>query len=171
MRRNNCGFTLMELIAAIVVLVVGVLGVGSVFLNTVGHSSKPYLMQQSRAVLNQIMADIMSKKFDNYTPDGGGVVPLSKVNIGRESVDGDYTQDFDDVDDFNGLNCDTGVKTCFPDVPSGFHVSITVTYAKLLLNVISPSSHPSNFKLIKVKMYSKAMKHEVYSIEAVKGNY
>ena len=168
---STAGFTLIELVATIVVLVVGVMGVAVVYFNTVGHSSEPYLRQQARAVLNQIITDIMSKKFDNDTPDGGGIVSLSKINIGREKNDGAFTEDFDDVDDFNGLNCDTGTDTCFPDVPRGFHVRIVVNYADVQNGNVIKAKKPSNFKLITVTLYSKAMKHEVYTVEVVKGNY
>lgn len=169
--RSSRGFTLIELVATIIVLVVGVMGVAVVYYNTVGHSPEPYLRQQAKAVLNQIMTDVMSKKFDNDTPDGGGVISLSKVNIGREAKDGSFTQDFDDVDDFNNLNCDTGVDTCFPDTPKGFHVAITVKYASIKGGKVTTSNSPSNYKLITVSIYSKALKHERYSVEAVKGNY
>jgi len=169
--RSSKGFTLIELIITIIVLIVGVVGVGVVYVNTVGHSAEPYLRRQARSVLNQIMTDIMSKKFDNDTPDGGGVIPLSEVNIGREKNDGTFTQDFDDVDDFNGLNCDTGVNTCFPDVPSGFHVKISVSYVDVQNRKIAKSSKPTNFKLITVTLYSKGLKHEEYTVEAVKGNF
>ncbi len=170
MRRSD-GFTLIELTATIIVLLIGVMGVGIIYFNTVGHSAEPYLRQQAKATIKQIMTDIMSKKFDNDTPDGGGVVPLSEVNIGREKNDGSFTQDFDDVDDFSGLNCDTGVNTCFPDVPSGFHVKINVSYADLQNGGVVKAKNPNNFKLITITLYSKALKHEEYTVEAVKGNY
>jgi len=169
--RNSKGFTLIELIITIIVLIVGVVGIGVVYVNTVGHSAEPYLRRQAKSALNQVMTDIMSKKFDNDTPDGGGVIPLSEVNIGREKNDGTFTQDFDDVDDFNGLDCDTGVDTCFPDVPSGFHVKIGVSYVDVQNGKITKSSRPTNFKLITVTLYSRGLKHEEYTVEAVKGNF
>ena len=164
------GFTLIEIILAIVVFSIGVVGIMVVFYNTLGRSSNPLLRQRAVEVASSVMDDILSRKFDNDTPNGGGVIPLDEVNIGKESRDGNSTVTFDDVDDFNNLSCTTGSSNCFPDVTPGYMVSITVQCAKLDGSNIEVASCPQNFKLITVKVESKGL-NETYTLKALKGNF
>ena len=164
------GFTLIEMILAIVVFSIGVVGIMVVFYNTLGRSSNPLLRQRAVEVASSVMDDILSRKFDNDTPNGGGAIPLSEVNIGKESKDGNSTETFDDVDDFNGLSCTTGSNECFPDVTPGYHVSITVQCAKLNNSRVEVASCPQNFKLITVRVESKGL-NETYTLKALKGNF
>jgi len=169
-RSNKGGFTLIEIIVSIVVFTLGVVGIMVVFYNTLGRTSNPVLRARAIGVASSVMDEILSKKFDNDTPNGGGIIPLSEVNIGREASDDNSTDSFDDVDDFNGLDCTTGTKNCFPDVTAGYRVKITVKCAKLNNDKVVVADCPQNFKLIMVEVFAKGLK-ESYVLEAVKGNF
>ncbi len=170
MIKSKAGFTLIEIILAIVVFSIGVVGIMVVFYNTLGRTSNPIVRHRAIDVTSSVMDVILSKKFDNDTPNGGGVIPLSEVNIGKESTDGNSTETFDDVDDFNGLSCTTGSSGCFPDVTPGYHVEVTVQCAKLNGNNVEIASCPQNFKLITVKVKPKGL-NETYTLKALKGNF
>ncbi|WP_025270329.1 type II secretion system protein [Hippea sp. KM1] len=170
MIKNKEGFTLIEIILAIVVFSIGVVGVMVVFYNTLGRTSDPIIRHRAVEVAQSVMDEILSRKFDNDTPNGGGVIPPNKINIGKESNDGSGTETFDDVDDFNGLSCTTGSNGCFPDVTPGYHVEVTVQCVKLNGNSVEVASCPENFKLITVKVKSKGL-NETYTLKALKGNF
>ncbi len=170
MIKRKEGFTLIEIILAIVVFSIGVVGIMVVFYNTLGRTSNPIVRHRAIEVAGSVMDVILSKKFDGDTPNGGGVIPLSKINIGKESNDGSGTETFDDVDDFDNLSCTTGSNECFPDVTPGYHVSVTVQCAKLNGNNVEVAGCPQNFKLVTVKVKSKGL-DETYTLKALKGNF
>ena len=85
--RNFRGFTLIELIVAMVVISVALVGVMSVINLTVLHSADPVLRQQSIAIAESYMEEISLKNYTDPDTDGEGSRAL-----------------FDDVDDYNGLN-------------------------------------------------------------------
>jgi len=163
------GFTLIEIILSIVVFTLGVVGIMVVFYNTFGRSSNPIIRSRAINVASSVMDDVLSRKFDNDTPNGGGSISLSKVNIGKEEATND-TSLFDDVDDFDGLDCITGENGCFDDVIRGFRVKVNVSCAKLNGSNVEPIDCPQNFKLITVRVYSKGLS-EKYTIRALKGNF
>ena len=85
--RNPRGFTLIELIVAMVVISVALVGVMSVINLTVLHSADPVLRQQSIAIAESYMEEISLKNYTDPDTDGEGSRAL-----------------FDDVDDYDGLN-------------------------------------------------------------------
>ena len=90
--KNNRGFTLIELIVAMVVISVALAGILSVITLTTRHSADPVLRRQSIAIAESYLEEISLKSFND--PDGG-------VEAGRAL--------FDDVSDYNGLN-DVGAR-------------------------------------------------------------
>ena len=89
-RKTNRGFTLSELIVAMVVIAVALVGVMSVINYTTLHSADPVLRQQSIAIAEAYMEEISLKNYTDPDVDGEGSRAL-----------------FDDVDDYDGLS-DTG---------------------------------------------------------------
>lgn len=86
------GFTLVELIVAMLVMSIAMVGVLSVINYTTRHSADPVLRQQSIAIAEAYMEEITLKNYAD--PD----------------IDGEASRDlFDDVDDFNGLS-DSGAR-------------------------------------------------------------
>ena len=85
--KSRQGFTLIELIVAMVVISVALVGVMSVINLTVLHSADPVLRQQSIAIAESYMEEISLKNYTDPDTDGEGSRAL-----------------FDDVDDYDGLN-------------------------------------------------------------------
>ncbi len=165
------GFSLIELVIFIVVFSIGVLGVLVTFYNSLQHSGESILRMKGVEVAGAIMDEILSRKFDNDTPNGGGTIPLSLVNIGREAPDDSNTIQFDDVDDYNGLDCVTGSNGCFDNITKGYRVKITVTCATVdSSGVIAAAACPTNYKLITVTVYGH-LRDERYVLKAIKANF
>jgi len=109
--RNPRGFTLIELIVAMVVISVALVGVMSVINLTVLHSADPVLRQQSIAIAESYMEEISLKNYTDPDTDGEGNRAL-----------------FDDVDDYDGLN-DHGARDQNGHAISGlekYEVSVSV---------------------------------------------
>lgn len=86
------GFTLIELIVAMVIISVALVGILSVINFTTQHSADPVLRQQAIAIAESYMEEITLKNYAD--PD----------------IDGELTRElYDDVDDYNGL-MDSGAR-------------------------------------------------------------
>ncbi len=96
------GATLVELVMTIVIISIAIAGVVGAFSLIAGRSADP--LNQTRAVaLSQLYFDeILSRKYDHDTPDGG-VPRETGCSIGREAGESDR-EDFNDVDDYDGLD-------------------------------------------------------------------
>ncbi len=109
--RNEHGFTLIELIVAMIVISVALVGVLSVINYTTAHSADPVLRQQAIAIAEAYMEEITLKSYAD--PD----------------TDGEASRDlFDDVDDYNNLP-DTDVRGPTGNAISGleaYSVSVIV---------------------------------------------
>ncbi|MEX2575964.1 MAG: prepilin-type N-terminal cleavage/methylation domain-containing protein [Halofilum sp. (in: g-proteobacteria)] len=86
--RSNAGFTLVELVIAIVVLAAASAGVLLIFANATAASADPQIRAQARAVAAAYMDEILLQPY--VDPDGD--------DSGEDRVT------FDDVDDYDGLN-------------------------------------------------------------------
>lgn len=90
--RNIQGFTLIELIVAMVVISVALVGVMSVINYTTLHSADPVLRHQAIAIAEAYMEEISLKNYSDPDVDGEASRAL-----------------YDDVDDYNGLT-DNGAR-------------------------------------------------------------
>ena len=109
--RNIQGFTLIELIVAMVVISVALVGVMSVINYTTLHSADPVLRHQAIAIAEAYMEEITLKNFVDPDIDGEGNRAL-----------------YDDVDDYNGLS-DSGAHDQNGNAISGlenYSVSVSV---------------------------------------------
>ncbi len=167
---KNKGFSLIEMIIFIVVFSVGVVGVMVVFYNTLSRTSNPIVRLKGVDVASAVMDEILSRKFDNDTPNGGGKISLNLVNIGKELNDGNNVIGFDDVDDYDNLLCTTGSNGCFNNITPGYRVDIKVTCAQLNGNKIETAACPTNYKLITV-IVKGHIKNEQYILKSVKANF
>lgn len=107
------GFSLIELIVAIVVIGIAASVVLGVLSANAGASADPMIRAQAVAVANAYLEEILLRDFDD--PDGS---------------DGETARvDFDDVDDYDGLS-DSGVRNQF-DMPvaglADYDVAVAVT--------------------------------------------
>jgi MSHA pilin protein MshD len=103
------GFTLIEMIVAMVIIAVGLAGVIGVLTRTSVASTDPMIMKQMTAIAEGMMEEIQLKPFA-----APGAAPNTCNRTG-----------FDDIGDYNGYNqpvCDVDGTAG----PSGYRVAVTV---------------------------------------------
>lgn len=96
-QRGEAGLTLVELIVAMVVISVALVGVMSVINFTTSHSADPVLRHQALAIAEAYMEEVILKEF--LDPDTGDICPTKEANRAL----------YDNVCDYNGL-VDNGVR-------------------------------------------------------------
>lgn len=109
---NNRGVTLIELIVAMVVISIAVVGVFSVINYTTLHSADPVLRHQAIAIAEAYMEEISLKNYSDPDSDGEG-----------------NRSQYDDVDDYDGLT-DNGAVDQNGNAIGGlnnYRVSVSVT--------------------------------------------
>ncbi|MFK5926749.1 MAG: type II secretion system protein [Desulfuromusa sp.] len=126
--RSYQGFTLIELIVAMVIISVALAGVMSVMNYTTLHSADPMLRQQSIAIAEAYMEEITLKNYTDPDTDGEGNRAL-----------------FDDVDDYNGLT-DSGAHD-----QSGNPISGLENYS-ININVSAQNYGPSGMVVSGLKV-------------------
>ncbi|MDX2477232.1 MAG: prepilin-type N-terminal cleavage/methylation domain-containing protein [Gammaproteobacteria bacterium] len=115
--KNNRGFTLIELIVAMVVISVALAGVMSVINYTTLHSADPVLRHQAIATAEAYMEEITLKDYTD--PDDGAECPVSEAS--RDL--------YDNVCDYNGLS-DSGAVDQNGNAISGLeNYSVNVSVA------------------------------------------
>ncbi|WP_028102477.1 prepilin-type N-terminal cleavage/methylation domain-containing protein [Pseudoduganella violaceinigra] len=113
--KRRRGFTLVEMIIAMVIISVGLAGVLSVLSRTAVTSTDPMIAKQMTAIADGMMEEIQLKPF----LAGPGGLPANGCN--RSS--------FDDVDDYNGYGGASGIPVCNIDGspgPAGYTVRVQV---------------------------------------------
>jgi len=115
------GFTLIELVVFIVVISVGLVGVLSVYNNTVARSADPLIQLRSLELAQAQLDEVLSRKYDTNTPVGG--VPACGGTIACDAFNAADDGDCDDVDDFNSASC--VMASPYP----GYSISVSVEHA------------------------------------------
>lgn len=105
-RRHYSGFTLVELIVGIVVTAIALTFVSSLFFAAPSRSVEPLLQIRAVEFGQALMEEIIGKKFDELTSEGGvpPCAPCSSAPLGSE---GEVRANFNDVDDYNDY-CNSG---------------------------------------------------------------
>lgn len=130
-RQRQAGVTLVELIAAIVILSIALVGVTLAVSSAVSRSSDTMLETRAIALAQSYLDEILARRFDEQSgprgippcftggtntepcscPDAsscppGGLAPVLGVDSGEEAIPGPgYTRaGFNDVDDYHGLD-------------------------------------------------------------------
>lgn len=121
--RRQAGFTLIELMFFIVVVLIGIAGILMVMDVSVRSSADPMVRKQATALADSVMEEILLKSFDD--PDG---LP-NVIEAGGRAA-------FDDVDDFNGVDetlatPSAGVFQGLPPLLDGYRIQIQVTSTAL----------------------------------------
>jgi MSHA pilin protein MshD len=128
---NNSGFSLIELVVAIVILSIGVTAFLTLIINTTKNSVDPQIRQQGNAIARAYLEEIMLNSFcePDFDPDGDGLTECSSTTVGEGCTEaacangsantcgGQFEAGgaeagrsvFDDVCDYNGLN-DVGAE-------------------------------------------------------------
>jgi len=98
------GFTLIELVLAIVIIGISVVAIMSVFIVTAQHSADPMTRQQAQLIAEAYLDEILIKRF--YDPDTNNVCPVNEGGGPNLPTDRDL---YDNVCDYNTLP-DTDVR-------------------------------------------------------------
>lgn len=101
--RDTRGFTLVEVVLAIVVIAAGLTGLFVVMTETTAKSSDPMIVTQAHAVAEAYLEEILLRAYNDPSP------------LGSEA--GETRATFDDVDDYDGLVAN-GCLTTTPACPS-----------------------------------------------------
>lgn len=126
----------MELVITIVIISVAIAGVVGAFSLIAGRSADP--LNETRAIkLAQLyMDEILARKYDEQTPQGGVPKYSGACTIGPEGSESRST--FDDVDDYDGL---TGAPSSATGASlngyQGFAISIRVSCAGVEVGLAS----------------------------------
>ncbi|MEQ8857038.1 MAG: prepilin-type N-terminal cleavage/methylation domain-containing protein [Pseudomonadales bacterium] len=104
-RTASGGFTLVELVVTMVVISIAVLGIGQALAFAFTHQSDGIWQTRSVALAETYIEEIMARRFDEATPVGG-VPPCAPAAVPCSAVgsDGETRAEFDDVDDYDGLD-------------------------------------------------------------------
>ena len=180
------GFTLIELVVGIVLMALAMAFIGGVFFQNPSRSVEPLLQIRATEFGQALMDEILSKKFDENTPDGG--VPActactASAELGPEDGGGGRADDdedsrdvYDDVDDYNSY-CDTSspyqdLEDYSGAMPSGFEsyeMSVCVVYDDDYNG--SDDGAAGDAKLISIDIYPPPSSSPAISFRAYKGNY
>jgi len=127
--KSRCGFSLVELILAIVVIGISVAAVMSVFVVTTQHSADPMARQQAQLIAESYLDEILIKKF--YDPDTNNVCPGAA----------EARTAFDNVCDYHGLNQvpTNQFGTAIAGL-SAYNVQVSVTTSGVSLNGVDNTS-------------------------------
>ena len=113
------GFTLIEVLIAIIVLAVATVGILLVYISASRGSADALINKQAMAIAEAMVEEIQLTAFNNPTPGGFGGA-ATQAN----------RQNFDDVSDYDGFST-TGVFTINGATPiatlTNYNVSVTVT--------------------------------------------
>jgi MSHA pilin protein MshD len=118
------GFTLIEMVAFIVVIGISVTAIGTVFQYSVIRIQDPLIHSQLVSMAQSQLDETLSRQYDENTPTGG--VPACGVLTPCAGIGLDAGENvllistLDDIDDFNG----------YQDIPqTGYQRTVSVVYA------------------------------------------
>lgn len=105
-RAEADGFTLIELVVAMLILAIAGLGVTYALSLGLRHQSDPMAQSKAVALAEAYMEEILARRYDEHSPVGG-VPPCSPSTTACSAAgafdDGETRANFDDVDDYDGL--------------------------------------------------------------------
>lgn len=158
---KQSGVTLVELVMAIVIIGISMATLLGFFAKNVGSSADGIGQTRQMALAELYLDEVLSKKFDHATGNGGFPV----YNGCRISNDGESRADYNDVDDFNGLNeTPQFIDSALAAIYSQYSVSITVS-----CNTNHLLSNKGQVKRITITV--NAPNNSPYKVSVFKGNY
>lgn len=156
MRSRFAGVTLIELVIAIVVIGIGLAALTAVIINLTGRSADPVIQQQSYAIAQSYMEEILSQPFcdpNDFSIDchtacvasACGSCSGSTTPSGAPEVRATY----DDVCDYNNIKNEPASDINGP-IPSLSGYLVTVTVADTGINFNGLNSNSGQVVRIKV---------------------
>jgi len=164
---NRRGFTLIELVIYILVFSIGITTIMTMMPQILARGSDSTLRLRGVQVAQAAMEKVLAKKWDETTPNGGGITSTPSAF----GIDGgeNAMRKYDDIDDFDGLNGEASDDATGFNLTAGFTIDVDVSYVSLSGGTFI-SSGASNYKQIKLTVHNPAI-NEDYELLAVKGNF
>ena len=173
-QKKHKGFTLVELVVAIVITAIALTFLTSIFFANPGRSIEPLLQIRATEFGRAMMEEILSKNFDENTPVGGQPPCASCTALADFGSDAGETRvSFDDVDDYNDY-CDTSSPPNPGNVIDSNDVNLTAdTFSQFRMSVCVSAGSDDNEKLITINMYLliSGRLSDPIAFSAYKGNY
>jgi MSHA pilin protein MshD len=137
---KRSGFTLIELVIGIVVFSIALTLFTSLIVPQAIRSVDPIFQVRAAELGQSLINEITSKSFDEKSDRTGGetlcdATCIGSINLGPDS--GESRANFDDVDDYNGLNVSDGnIKNSLNETTilngknlyQGFNLKVSVVY-------------------------------------------
>jgi len=180
------GFTLIELVAAIVLMAVALTFMISLFFANPGRSVEPLLQIRAAEFGQALMEEILAKPFDQATPLGGipacaGLACTASGSLGNE---GAVRASYNDVDDYHSYCLDDGsgapgwpIINALGDEPEDFdrfRMRVCVGYDDDYDGTINEAGvDVDRAKLIRIEIYAPQVGGLASAIvfSAYRGNY
>lgn len=169
-KKNNKGFTLAEVLVAVVVIIIALVPLITVFGQGVKRGKTPQQITVATALAQDLLEEIMAKKFDEdpSNPDTPG-------NLGPDRFESRTgtppNRNYDDVDDYKNYTesppkeMDGTTMTEY----TGFTRTVAVDYVQEAnFDVVSTSI--TRFKRVRITVTWEGGAQSV-ELEAIKGNY
>lgn len=155
--RMQRGATLIELVMAIVIISIAVVGVVGAFSTMTGRNADPLYASRSVALAQLYLDEILAQKYDDATPNGGIPAYNGVCHSGPEP--GETRATYNDVDDYNGLDDKPprSAQGALGPQYNGYEVKVTVSCAgsevglpnanakRIQVTVIPPDGSPEIF--------------------------
>jgi MSHA pilin protein MshD len=170
-RKNQQGFTLVELVVGIVVMAIALTLLSTVFFSNPGRSVEPLLQMRAAEFGQALMDEILSKKFDQMTPEGG--IPACTTCSSTMGPDaGELRSDYNDVDDYHTCGNPIALADALNNLPANF-IGYTMDVCVRYDDFDNAGGTSVNGKLITVKIglpVSSGL-NEPLVFSSYKGNY
>lgn len=104
-KKNQQGITLIELVLAIVIVSIALGAIIQSWSFAMAGSANPLLQHKSLKLAQMYSDEILSKRFDETTPLGGGLATSISCPVSSGIDTGESSRNlFDDVDDYQNLS-------------------------------------------------------------------
>lgn len=176
-RQTQAGFTLIEIIAGIVIMAIAITAMTSVLFPQANRSVDPVYQVRAAELGQSLMNEIMGKAFDENTDynnglrcnEAGANACTSSSNLGH---DGETINQYDDVDDYHGYN-QTQARlvegSSYDDLYNNFTFSVSVIYDDDLDGDFDLNDNAQLFKRVTVSVVTPG--GQPFEFVSYKGNY
>lgn len=135
----NQGFSLIELVAGIVIMAIAMAGMATLLYPMTGKSVDPIYQVRAAELGQSLLNEVLGKRFDENPQTSGGLLRCGEtvfvacsVALGVDAPEVEGNPDsFDDVDDYNGYDetkAQLNNSSLYTNLYTGFLFSVAVVY-------------------------------------------
>ena len=157
------GFTLIELVVGMLVIAIAIVMLSSMLFPQADRAAKTLHRVQSAELAHSVMNEIWGKRYDEKTNANGGVPACdSPLGMGCSTVlgseSGESRNDYDDVDDYHGLNETKAMlnsSQTYVQAYPNYRLSVTVAYGSapntklVTINVTTPDGEVITYNMVR----------------------